>query len=88
MHNILVQLSSLNILILFCNRFRLRHLTPPFKMPKRSPRLMIKSTRKYAKYLSIVLMIFLALIGVFCTVFSKIFVNRFIDSVSIILNIN
>ncbi|XP_065358600.1 protein peste-like isoform X2 [Calliphora vicina] len=49
-------------------------------MPKRSPRLIIKSTRKYAKYLFVVFAIFLALVGVFCTVFSKIFVNRFIDS--------
>ncbi|XP_046808242.1 protein croquemort-like [Lucilia cuprina] len=49
-------------------------------MPKRSPRLMIKSTRKYAKYLTVLFVIFLALVGVFCTVFSNIFVNRFIDS--------
>ena len=60
-------------------------LTASYTMPKRSPRLMIKSTRKYVKYLFIILAIFLALLGVFCTVFSKIFVNRFIDSVSIFI---
>ncbi|XP_037821125.1 protein croquemort-like [Lucilia sericata] len=53
-------------------------------MPKRSPRLMIKSTRKYVKYLTVLFVIFLALVGVFCTVFSKIFVNRFIDSYMIL----
>lgn len=58
-------------------------IQPLLTMPKRSPKLMIKSTKKYWKYLYVVLGVLLVLTGVLLTVFSKIFVNRFIDSVSI-----
>ncbi|XP_073827386.1 protein peste-like [Musca autumnalis] len=49
-------------------------------MPHRSSTMILKSTRKYVKYIYFVLGIVLIILGSFCLIYSKPFTERFIDS--------